>query len=152
MIRNRIMFIAIGAAAAASLLLLSACDDEPTEEQAQEDFCDDAGAFLAALGALRDVDSDTSVEDFEDIREDVRTTYDNMVASAEQLREVRLDDLEQANANLRSAVDDIDDEASLEDARDSIQEEVEQFSEELSQVLNDVDCGSGQGAQENSDE
>ena len=152
MIRNRIMFIAIGAAAAASLLLLGACDDEPTEETAQEEFCDDVGAFLASLGELRDVDSDTSVEDFEAAREGVVVSYENMVASAQQLRDVRLDDLEQANANLRAAIDDIDDDASLQEARDSIQEESEQVSKELSQLLNDVDCGSGQGGQENSDE
>jgi hypothetical protein len=146
------IFIALGAAAAASLLLLSACDDEPTEEQAQEDFCDDAGEFLAALGALREVDGDTSVEDFEDIREDVRITYENMIASAAELREVRLDELNQANENLRGAIDDIDDDASLQEALSSIEEEADEVVLQLSQAFNDAECGSGQGAQENSDE
>jgi hypothetical protein len=150
--RNRMIFIALGAAAAASLLLLSACDDEPTEEQAQEEFCDDAGEFLAALGALRDVDSETSVDDFEDIREDVRITYENMIASAAELREVRLDELEQANENLRGAIDDIDDDATLQEALSSIEEEADEVVLQLSQVFNDAECGSGQGGQENSDE
>jgi hypothetical protein len=150
--RNRIVLVAMGAAAAALVLLLTACDDEPTEEQAQEEFCDDAGAFLAALGALRDVDRDTPVEEFEDIREDVQTTYDNMVASAAQLREVRLDDLEQAKANLSAAVDDIDDDASLQEGLASIEEEADEVALQFSQVFNDANCGSGQGAQENSDE
>ncbi len=86
-------------------------DDEPTQVQAQEQFCDDVGAYLAALGALRDVDRNTPIEEFEDAREDVRITYENMIASAQQLPEVRLDDLQEANDNLRAAVDDIDDEA-----------------------------------------
>jgi hypothetical protein len=146
------MFISIGAVAAASLVLLGACDDEPTQEAAEEAFCDDAGVFLASLGALRDVDSDTSVEDFDTAREDVRVSYENLVASAQELRDVRLDDLEQANDDLRNAIDDIDDDASLQEALDSIDDEAEEVSLQLSQVLNDVNCGSGQGGQENSDE
>ena len=47
-------------------------DDEPTEVEAQEKFCDNVGAYLAALGALRDVDANTPIEEFEDVREDVR--------------------------------------------------------------------------------
>lgn len=149
---NKRKFLAIGAAASAALLLLAACDDEPTQAEAEEQFCEDAGAYLAALGALRDVDKNTTVDEFDQIRENVRTTHDNMVASAEQLGEVRLDDLEEAQDNLRAAIDDIDDDASLQEARDSIEEEVDEVAQQTSQVLNDVDCGSGQGAQERSDE
>jgi hypothetical protein len=127
-------------------------DDEPTQVEAQEQFCDDVGAYLAALGALRDVDRNTPIEEFEGAREDVRVTYDNMIASGQQVREVRLDELEEANDNLREAVDDIDDDATFQEALDSIKDEAEEVSVQLSQVLNDVDCGSGQGAQENSDE
>jgi hypothetical protein len=127
-------------------------DDEPTQAQAEEQFCDDVGAYLASLGALRDVDVNTPIEEFEDAREDVRTTYENMINSAQQLREARIDELEQANANLEAAIGDIDDEATLQQALDSIKDEADQVAEEISQLLNDVNCGSSQGAQENSDE
>jgi hypothetical protein len=140
------------AGAAAAMLLLAACDDEPTQEEAEEQFCDDVGALGAALGELRDVDNETSVEDFEAARESVRNAYDNVITSAQQLREVRLDDLQEANDNLRAAIDDIDDDASLDEALSSIDEEVEEVTLQLSQVLNDVNCGSGQGGQERSDE
>jgi hypothetical protein len=139
-------------AAVAALLVLAACDDEPTQAEAEEQFCEDTGAYLAALGALRDVDSDTTVDEFDQLRENVRTTHDNLVASAAELRDVRLDDLQEAQDNLRSAIDDIDDDASLQEARDSIEEEVDEVAQQTSQVLNDVNCGSGQGGQERSDE
>jgi hypothetical protein len=98
------------------------------------------------------VDKDTPISEFEDSRENARTAYDNMIASAAQVRDVRLDDLQNANENLRAAVDDIDDDATLQEAKDSIQDEVDEVSNQLSQSLNDVDCGSGQGGQERSDE
>ena len=73
----------------ALLLLLAACDDEPTQDEANEQFCDDVGVFAAALGDLRDVDQQTRPSsEFEDARENVRTAYDNMIASAEQVRDV----------------------------------------------------------------
>ena len=75
-----------------------------------------------------------------------------MITSGQQVRDVRLDEFQAANEAFREAVDDIDDEATFQEARDSIRDEAEEVSVQLSQVLNDVNCGSGQGAQENSDE
>lgn len=145
--------LVLGAVVAAGLLLLlAACEDEPTQAEAEQQFCDDVGAYLAALGALRDIDKSTTVDEFDQLRENVKTTHANMVASAEELKDVRLDDLEEAEDNLRSAIDDIDDDQSLQEARGSIQDEVDEVAKQMSQVLNDVDCGSGQGGQEQSDE
>ena len=87
----------------ALLLLLAACDDDPTQDEANQQFCDDVGVFAAALGDLRDIDKDTPVSEFEDARENVRIAYDNMIASAEQVRDVRLDDLQEANENLQKS-------------------------------------------------
>jgi hypothetical protein len=127
-------------------------DDEPTQAQAEEQFCDDVGAFLAALGALRDSDVNTPIDEFEQTREDVETTYNNMINSAQQVREVRVDELQQANANLRAAVEDINDEQSLSEALDSVKDEADAVAEQISSLFNDINCGSSQGAQENSDE
>ena len=147
--------VLVGAAAilVIGIVVAIAEDDEPTQAQAEEDFCDNVGEYVASLGALRDVDADTPIEDFEDAREDVRITYENMINSALQLRGVELVELEEANNELRAAVDDVDDEATFQEARDSIEEEVEEVSIQLAQVMNDtVDCGSGQGQDEKSSE
>jgi hypothetical protein len=127
-------------------------DDEPSQVEAEEQLCDDIGTFVAALGAIQDTDSDTSIEEFEELRDNVRTAYDNMLASAQAVRYSRINELEDAFADLRSAIEDIDTDQSLQEARDSIEEEVEQASIEIAQIMNDVDCGSGQGGQERSDE
>ena len=147
-----IVLIAVAAVLVVGVVVAIVEDDEPTQVQAEEQFCDDVGAYLAALGALRDVDVNTPIEEFEDARDDVLTTYENMITSGQQVRDVRLDEFQAANEAFREAVDDIDDEATFQEARDSIRDEAEEVSVQLSQVLNDVNCGSGQGAQENSDE
>jgi hypothetical protein len=149
--RNKWLSAAV-AATAGLALLLAACDDEPTEEEANEAFCNDVGDFLAALGELRDVDEDTSVEEFEETRELVRTTYEDMIQSAQGVRNARIDELNEANENLRAAVDDIDDDASLQEGLDSIEEEADAVSEEVAQMFNDVQCGSGQGGEEDREE
>jgi hypothetical protein len=127
-------------------------DDEPTQVEAEEAFCDDVGAYTAALGAIQDADRNTPIDEFEGLRENAINAYENMINSARAVGYARLDELEEANNELRAAVDDIDDPATVGEALDSVEEEVEQVSIEISQILNDVDCGSGQGAQERSDE
>lgn len=155
MIRNQPLLIgALVVAGVVAVLAIGAVlsEDEPTQADADQQFCDDLGVFEAALGDLRDVDKGTPISEFEDTRENVRIAYDNMIASAEQVRDVRLDDFQEANDNLKAAVDDIDDDATLQEARGSIKDEADEVSKQISQMLNDVNCGSGQGGQERSDE
>ena len=71
-----IVLIAVAAVLVVGVVVAIVEDDEPTQVQAEEQFCDDVGAYLAALGALRDVDVNTPIEEFEDARDDVLTTYE----------------------------------------------------------------------------
>ena len=147
------VLIAVGIGAIVVLGLFAFEDDEPTQEEANEQFCDDVGEFTAAVAELRDVDRDTPIEEFEETRDIVRQRYDAMIESARGLTDVRLDDLEEANNDLRAAVDDIDDDASLQEALDSIEDEADEVATQIGQLLVGVEgCGSGQGGQELSDE
>lgn len=127
-------------------------DDDPTQADANEQFCDDVGVFSAALGDLQDLDGDTPIDEFQENREQVRIAYDNMIQSAFQVKDARVDDLEEANNQLQAAIDDIDDDATLQEAKDAIEDEANEVSKQLGQMLNNVECGSDQGTQEQSDE
>jgi hypothetical protein len=147
------VLIAVGIAAMLILGLVAFEDDEPTQEEANEQFCEDVGEFIAALGELRDVDEDTEIEDFEETREIVVERYEAMIQSAANLREAKIEDVEEANEELRAAIDDISDEQSFEEALDSIEDEADELATQVSQLLAETEsCGSGQGAQERSDE
>ena len=147
------VLIAVGIGAIVVLGLFAFEDDEPTQEEANQQFCDDVGEFTAAVAKLRDVDRDTPIEEFEEIRDIVRARFDAVVESAGNLTDVRLDDFEEAVNNLRAAIDDIDDDASLQEALDSIEDEADEVATQIGQLLVGVEgCGSGQGGQELSDE
>jgi hypothetical protein len=71
-----------------------------------------------------------------------------MVDAAADVASVRLDDVEEARNDLVEAVDAISDEATLGEALDEVDDEIANVVSELSQALNDVDCGeSGGGSQ-----
>lgn len=135
----------------ASAFAFVACDDEPTQEAANEQFCDDASDLIASLRAIRDLDLNSTVEEIDAARESARDAYADMIASAEGVVDVRLDDLEAAYDQLQEAVDNLDEGATLEDALSEVDDEIENVALEASQVLNDVDCG-GSGSDSQSDE
>jgi hypothetical protein len=147
------VLIAVGIAAMLILGLAAFEDEEPTQDEANEQFCEDIGEFIAALAELRDVDEDTPIEDFEEIRQIVRDRYEAMIESAVDVRESKLRDVEQAREDLAQAIDDIDDEQSFEEARESIEDEVDDLVEALTKLFAETEnCGSGQGVQERSEE
>ncbi len=132
----------------ASALAFVACDDEPTQEAANEQFCDDAADLIASLRAIRDLDLNSTVDEIDAARESARDAYADMIASAEGVVDVRLDDLQAAYDQLAEAVENLDEGTTLEDALDEVDEEIENVALEASQVLNEVDCGgSGSGSQ-----
>jgi hypothetical protein len=144
------MLFAVGVAVAA--FGLAACDDEPTQAEANEAFCDAAANYVAALRDLRDLDQDSTVDELEDTRDQVASLYDEMVEAAAGVAEVQLDEVDEARNDLRDAVDSISGEATLGEALDEVDDEITNVVSELSQVLNDVDCGTEPGDDIQSDE
>jgi hypothetical protein len=126
---------------AASAMVLVACDDEPTQDEANEQFCDDTSEFIASLRVIRDLDSDSTFEEVEAARERARDAYATMVESSAGVVDARLDDLQASYDELLSAVDEIDSDTAIGDALESVDDEIEQVALEASQVFNDVDCG-----------
>lgn len=132
---------------AASMFAFIACDDEPTQQEANEQFCDDTAEFIASLRVVRDLDSDATLEEIEAARDRVKAAHDAMIGSSVGVVEAQLDDFEEAWAELETAVDDLEADATLEEALGQVDDEVENASTTASQVLNDVDCGgAGSGA------
>lgn len=124
----------------ASMFAFIACDDEPTQDEANQEFCDDTAEFIASLRVIRDLDADSTIEEVEDARERARDAYANMIESSAGVVDERLDDMEAAWAELERAVNDIDDDSSLEDALGSVDDELEEAALQASQILNDVTC------------
>jgi hypothetical protein len=125
----------------ASMLAFVACDDEPTQQEANEQFCDDAAELVASLRVIRDLDRDSTLDEVEEARDRAQQAWDNMIASAEGVVDVRLDDAQQAYDDLIAAVDEIDSEDTIGEALESVDDEVENLAKQTSTLLNDVNCG-----------
>jgi predicted nucleic acid-binding Zn-ribbon protein len=136
---------------AASMFAFVACDDEPTQQEANEQFCDDVAELVASLRAIEDLNADSTLEEIDAARERARDAREDMIASATDVVEVELDEFNEAWDALQEAVDDLDEGSTLSDALDELEDEIQDVSTEASQLLNDVDC-SGVGSEGNSDE
>lgn len=136
----------------ASMFAFIACDDEPTQEKANEQFCDDMGEFVASLRVIEDLNRDSTIEEVEEARERARTAYANILESAVGVVEVQIDDLQDAYDDLLAAVDAIDDDATIGEALDSVDDEVANVATEAGIVFNDVDCENASSDQKQSNE
>jgi len=145
---KRAMLVLIGVLTASMIV---ACDDKPTQQEANEQFCDDTAELIASLRVIRDLDRNSSIEEVQAARDRARNAYANMIESSAGVVDARLDDLNSAYDELQAAVDDIDESDSIGDALDSVNDELEAVAQEASKILNDVDC-SGVGSESQSDE
>ena len=136
---KRVILILMGVLTASAMVLV-ACDDEDTQAEANEQFCDDTAEFIASLRVIRDLDANSTFEEVEEARDRARDAYARMIESSEDVVDARLDDLEAANQELQRAVNEIDEDSTIGDALDSVDEEIEEVATEASQILNDVDC------------
>src|SRR5262245_20050840 len=136
----------------ASTIAFVACDDEPTQQEANEDFCDATAEMVASLRNIQDLDSDSTLDEIEDARARARDAHENMVATASGVVDARLDDFNEAWDALEQAVDDLDEGATLSEALDDLQDEIDDVSTEAAELLNDVDCSGVGDSESNSEE
>jgi sirohydrochlorin ferrochelatase len=149
--RSPLIITALGVVMLAAFVF-AACEDEPTQAEANERFCDSVGDLVAAFRNLEDLDRNSTIEEVQDERDQVVESWDAMIDAAAGVASVRLDELNDAWDDLQAAIDDVSDEATLGEALDSVDDEIANVTSELSQVLNDVDCGGESGGDSQSDE
>ena len=109
--------------------------------EANEAFCDNTAEFIASLRVIEDLDSDSTIDEVEEARSAPRTAYANMLESAGGVVSAQLNELQEAYDALLAAVDDIDDERTIGEALESVDDELANVAAEASKILNDVDCG-----------
>ena len=120
---KHLVWILVGIMAFSSLALV-ACDDKPTQQEANKQFCDDMGEFVASLRALHELDSGSSVDEINAARDRTRESYDRLIESSKDVAHARLDDLQKARDNLQKAVDDVKPDSSISDALSSVDDEI----------------------------
>ena len=94
--------------------MLAACGT--TVDSAKADFCDDLDAFRQSLVGLRDLHAGSTKDDLQNALGDADQAWQDLKASASKLEDVQLDALEEAFGDLKDAVRNTPDDASLTEA------------------------------------
>jgi len=96
------------------LPLLAGCGT--TVDSAKADFCDDLGAFGQSLAGLRDLHAGSTKEDLRDAIGAAEQAWEDVKDSGSKLEDVQLDAVEDAFGDLKNAIQDIPDDATLAEA------------------------------------
>jgi predicted lipoprotein len=108
---------------------MAGCVAPPTAEEAQEGVeaaesavCNSIKAYAASLDALQEVNADTTVEEFNGMKEAVGQAYDDMVAAWSTLQATEVQAVESAVNDFQNALNVAPAEATLGEVANGIQE------------------------------
>jgi len=140
-------FLIIAVAAIGVSLIAMACSDDDDTADSQSDvvesnaqLCSDLSQLLTSLSAVGGVISSTTVDEASALVDTARDDWETVVDSANALGEARVDTFEAAQSDLRSAVDDVPSDSTLEQGVDFVSDQVEIYRASVEQVFSDLDC------------
>ena len=106
---------------------LAGCIAPPPVEEAQQEvdtaesvLCASIAAYVASLEALEQVSADTTVEEYNALKEAAYQAYANMAAAWVNVQEAEVDLVESAVAEFQTALDEVSPDATLAEAAESI--------------------------------
>ena len=140
-------FLIVAVAAIGVSLIAMACSDDDDTADSQSDvvdanaqLCSDLSQLLTSLTAAGGVTSITTVDEATALVDTARDDFNSVVDSANALGEARVDTFESAQSDLRSAVDDVPGDATLEQGAASVLDQAEIYLASVGQVFSELDC------------
>jgi len=119
-------------------LVLSAC--QPSVADAKQQFCDSLNTLNNAVDALQSIDENTSVNAAKQAQAEASKAWDEVAKAAKQLKEVQLNESEDAYKAMIKAVDSaISGESTLGDSAQIVANGAEQLSVAL-KAINTTVC------------
>jgi hypothetical protein len=107
------------------VLVLAGCG--PSVGDAKTQFCNDWKELAAAVASAKTLDQNATVEQAKDAQDQIAKAWDKAKKSAANLKEVQLQATEEAFNTLKKTVDDIPDDATLEQAGATVQAAINTF-------------------------
>ena len=102
----------------------AACGEEETTEEAKQQLMTDLQAFETTVNAMASLSATSTVEEWKSAREDTQEAWDKVVTSAADVKEAEINNVQSAWDELAKAVDDLPDDATLQDALPQLTEEL----------------------------
>jgi hypothetical protein len=131
--------------AALPLLLLASCTTQTQSPQAnlqdkKTELCTNLARLNTSIATLKSLSPSSTVEDFKKAQDAVRTAYNNVKTSSQAVQEAKVTELDQAYANLDKALQAVPNTATLQQAAQSIQPQVQAVQTARDQMNAGLQC------------
>jgi hypothetical protein len=134
--RILVALVLVGAGAGA----LAGCgDDEPSTEEATTEVCDARQNLDDTLTDVERLDP-TDRSDLTDAREEISNDVEELGSAGRVLAESEWDNFEDAWNNLRTTVDDLDQDTTFAEAREQLSSASEELTNAWDEFISRVDC------------
>lgn len=122
----------------AMAFVVAACSS--STEETVETYCDDLGSLKTSIQALSTLSAESTIDDVNAAKDDVKSAYDATVASAGDVDAAVLSELEDASNTWQSSVDAIPSDATVEDALATVVAADEVYLTSIDATLEKVSC------------
>jgi hypothetical protein len=125
-----------------SLFLLVSCTNESSQstQDKKAELCTNLARFKTAVATLKSMSPNSTVGDFRQARDQVKTTFAAVKTSAQSVQEAKVAELETAYQALDTAVTSVPDTATLNQAAASIAPQVAAVEAAEDQVSSGLSC------------
>jgi hypothetical protein len=136
------MKIAHFSIAALPLMLLVGCGNQAPESVADQkaQLCTDLARFNTSVATLKSMSPSSTVSDFRAARDEVKTNFEQVKLTAQNVQEAKVAELETAYQDLDGAIQSIPETATLQQAMDSVAQQVTAVEAAHTQMNADLNC------------
>jgi outer membrane murein-binding lipoprotein Lpp len=136
------MKIAHFSVVALPVMLLVGCGSQAPQSVADQkaQLCTDLARFNTSVATLKSMSPSSTVSDFRAARDEVKANFEQVKLTAQSVQEAKVAELESAYQGLDSAVQNIPETATLQQAMDSVSEQVVAVEDARAQMNADLNC------------
>jgi hypothetical protein len=121
-------------------LVATACSD--SVEDATDAYCDDLSALSTALGEVSTLNASSTVDDVQNVADNISDAYDDVVSSAANVDDAVTSEIDSARSDFQSSVSSISSDASVSEALTDLQTAGQTYAAAVQSTLSKVDCSS----------
>lgn len=136
------MKIAYFSIVALPLILLAGCGGQEPQSIAdqQAQLCTDLARLNTSVATLKSMSPSSTVGDFKAARDEVKANFEQVKLTAQNMKAAKVADLETAYQDLDSAIQNIPETATLQQAMSSVAEQVTAVEDARAQMNAELNC------------
>lgn len=128
---------------AVPFMMLAACGGGPAPQSVadqQAQLCTDLARLNTSVASLKSMGPSSTVSDLRAARDEVKTNFEQVQVTAQNIQEAKVSELETAYQSLDKAIQDIPESATLQQAMTSVSEQIVAVETARDQMNADLNC------------